>query len=149
MGFGLIGVWFVYLGATGETEFDILGQSFKSVNVGIGAVFIGGIIVAFTLRRAFKTIELGMNHAATEVEVQSKKNQQALSGKQLELLEFIASKGKDGIYVGHFEDENDMGLNRQDIVYRCRDLERDGYITIERLTDYWYTVTEKGLKAIA
>jgi DNA-binding MarR family transcriptional regulator len=149
LGFGLIGVWLVYLGATGETEFYILGQNFKSVNVGIGAVFVGGVIVAITIRRAIKTIELGMTHALTEMKAQNKNNREVLSGKQFELLKLIAREGEHGIYVCHLEHETDIGLDRQNIVYRCRDLERDGYITIAQLTDYLYTATEKGFKAIA
>lgn len=148
LGFGLIGVWFVYLGSTGETEFQLLGQSFKSVNVGIGAVFIGGVIITLTLRRAFKTIEIGMNHAANQAGSQSKYSQQALSAKQLQLLQLIASNGKHGIYAGYLVKEDGIGLDRDEIVFRCRDLERSGYITIQGLTDLLYTATDKGLKEI-
>jgi hypothetical protein len=146
--FALIGVWLVYLGSTGLTEFNLLGQSFKSVNVGIGAVFIGGVVVVFTLRRAFKTIESGMNHAANEIQAKVTRNQQHLSGKQLEFLIMIAEKGEQGAYACHLEEENNIGLSREDIVYRARDLESKGYISSKNLTDYVYTVTEKGVKEL-
>lgn len=67
LSFGLFGIWLVYLGSTGETEFRLLGQSFKSSNIGIGAIFIGAVIVVMTLKRAFKTIDIGMGHALSEL----------------------------------------------------------------------------------
>ncbi|MHA2938956.1 hypothetical protein ACXJY6_11770 [Vibrio sp. RC27] len=146
--FALIGVWLVYLGSTGLTELNLLGQSFESVNVGIGAVFIGGVVVSLTLRRAFQTIESGMNHAANEVQAKVARKQQQLSGKQLEFLIMIAEKGEGGAYACHLEEENKIGLSREDIVYRARDLESHGYISIKNLTDYQYNVTEKGLQEL-
>ncbi len=141
--FALIGVWLVFLGATGETEFLLFGQHFKSLNVGIAAVFIGGVIAATTLRRAFKTIELGMNHSAA-TESNKARERVAVSGKQRELLSLIASNS--GIYVMHIE--SILGLDRESIVYRARDLESQGYITSEYLTDLAYEITEKGLDAL-
>ena len=146
--FALIGVWLVYLGFTGLTEFNLLGQSFKSVNVGIGGVFIGGVVVSLTLRRAFQTIESGMNHTANEIQAEVKRNQQQLSEKQLEFLIMIADKGERGAYACQLERENKIGLSRDDIVYRARDLESNGYISIRNLSDYLYKVTEKGVKEL-
>ena len=36
-----LGAFLVYLGATGSTEFSFFGQTFKSTNVGIAAIFVG------------------------------------------------------------------------------------------------------------
>jgi hypothetical protein len=142
--FGGIGVWLAFLGATGETEVNFLGQSFKSLNVGIASVFIGGVIAAMTLRRAFRTIELGMNQAAADAS--TPRVGRAVSGKQRELLHAIAAAGTEGIYACHFD--SSLSLDREAIVYRARDLESQGYITVEPLTDYLYRITHKGLQEL-
>lgn len=55
--FCLAGVWLVYLGAIGDTQFSFFGQTFKSSNVGIAALFIGGVAVVLLLRRSLGTLE--------------------------------------------------------------------------------------------
>jgi hypothetical protein len=54
--FALLGVWLVYLGATGDTEVSFFGQTAKSANVGIVAIFIGGVTVVSLGRSVLKTI---------------------------------------------------------------------------------------------
>ncbi len=39
------------------TEFSFFGQRFKSTSVGIAAIFIGGVMVVLTVRRAFKSLD--------------------------------------------------------------------------------------------
>lgn len=70
-----------------------------------------------------------------------------LSGKQRVLLETIAAAGEHGIYVMHLE--RDMGLDRETIVYRAKDLDAQGLIRIDQLTDLSYSVTRKGRAALA
>ncbi len=138
LGFALIGVWLVVLGATGETEFSFFGQSFKSVNVGIASVFIGGAIIVILIRRAFKSIDLGIKNSKND-----KEELGTLSDKQIKLLKVISDSGDRGIYAMRIE-EADMGFEREDIIYRCKDLERNGYISIQPLTDFLYKITRKG-----
>src|ERR1700680_3354956 len=40
-----------------NTEFSFFGQKFKSTSVGIAAIFIGGVMVVLTVRRAFKSVD--------------------------------------------------------------------------------------------
>jgi len=50
------GIWLVYLKSEGQTEFVLFGQTFKSANVGIPAIFIGGVILLLVIRNVLKTI---------------------------------------------------------------------------------------------
>lgn len=54
------GVWLVYLGATGRTEFVFFGQTFKSTNVGVVGIFLGAATIVLLVRRALKSLD----HAA-------------------------------------------------------------------------------------
>ena len=58
-----LGVGLVILGSTGTTEFTFFGQSFKSQNVGIAALFIGASVVVLNVRRILKAYE--KTHSAT------------------------------------------------------------------------------------
>lgn len=40
-----------------NTELSFFGQTFKSTNVGIAGIFIGGVIVVLTVRCAFKSLD--------------------------------------------------------------------------------------------
>lgn len=55
--FALLGVWLVFLGSTGSTDFNLFGQTFTSANVGIAAVFIGAVVSVLVIRRLFKTLD--------------------------------------------------------------------------------------------
>jgi len=50
------GVWLVSLGSTGDTKFSFFGQTFESANVGIAAIFIGGVTIVLLARAVLKTI---------------------------------------------------------------------------------------------
>lgn len=50
----LLGIWLVYLGSTGDTEFNLFGQTFKSSNVGIAAIFIGAVVIITSIRSGKK-----------------------------------------------------------------------------------------------
>lgn len=55
---GVIGVVLILAGGSeGETSFTLFGQSFKSVNVGIGAIFIAVVMVVLNVRRLFKSVD--------------------------------------------------------------------------------------------
>ena len=51
------GIWLVYLGATGSTEFNFFGQSFASTNIGIAALFLGAATVVLLIRRSLGTLD--------------------------------------------------------------------------------------------
>lgn len=55
----IVGVALILVGgsADGETSFTLFGQSFKSVNVGIGAIFIAVIMVVLNVRRLFNSVD--------------------------------------------------------------------------------------------
>jgi hypothetical protein len=55
--FGLLGVWLVYLGSQGNTDLSFFGQTVKTTNVGIAAIFIGAATVVLLIRRLLKSID--------------------------------------------------------------------------------------------
>ncbi|MGQ3045998.1 MAG: hypothetical protein ACT6Q8_03505 [Niveispirillum sp.] len=56
---GLIvgGVTLVWLGGVGDTELTLLGNSFKSTNVGVVGIFCGAVLGIISLRKLIGTIE--------------------------------------------------------------------------------------------
>lgn len=52
-----LGLLMIYQGATGETEFVFFGQKFKSTNVGIAAIFIGGSLIVLLIKRSLKSLD--------------------------------------------------------------------------------------------
>jgi hypothetical protein len=50
-----LGVVLVVVGATGDTSFSFFGQSFRSGNVGIAALFLGAVLVVLNIRRVLKS----------------------------------------------------------------------------------------------
>jgi hypothetical protein len=55
--FVFAGISLVWLGATGDTEISLFGNSFKSQNVGIASMFCGAVLAATTFRRVLTSIE--------------------------------------------------------------------------------------------
>jgi hypothetical protein len=53
----LLGVYLVYLGATGEATIELLGQKINTTNVGIGAIFIAAVLIIFNLRRILTSFD--------------------------------------------------------------------------------------------
>jgi hypothetical protein len=54
--FAGLGIWLVALNASGDTEFSFFGQTFKSANVGIAAIFLGAATIVLLARSVLKTI---------------------------------------------------------------------------------------------
>jgi hypothetical protein len=50
------GVAFIFLGATGDTAFEFFGQSFRSQNVGLAAIFLGGVAVVLLIRKVLTIV---------------------------------------------------------------------------------------------
>jgi len=55
--FAVAGVIFVYLGATGQTEFSFFGQQFKSTNAGIAALFLAASLIILLIRRTLGSFD--------------------------------------------------------------------------------------------
>jgi len=53
----LAGIFLAWRGATGDTEFSFFGQTFKSTNIGIAALFIGAVLFVLNFRRVLTSIE--------------------------------------------------------------------------------------------
>lgn len=51
------GVFLVYLGAHGDTEIVLFGNTFKSQNVGVVGIFCGAVMAILSTRRVLLTIE--------------------------------------------------------------------------------------------
>jgi len=58
------GVWLVYLGASGTTNFSFFGQTFASTNVGIAALFLGAVSVVLLLRRSLGSFDKVIHYEA-------------------------------------------------------------------------------------
>jgi hypothetical protein len=58
----IMGVAFVALGATGETEFSFFGQTFRSESVGIAALFLGAALIVLNIRRVLKSSDSIRSH---------------------------------------------------------------------------------------
>jgi len=61
MALSAIGLWLVYLGFHGEA-ISLFGQHITATMVGVPAIFIGGVIIAGTLRQSIgiiKSLEIG------------------------------------------------------------------------------------------
>ena len=52
-----LGIWLIYLKSTGITKLKFFGQEFSSNNVGIAAIFIGGVILVLALRRILRSLD--------------------------------------------------------------------------------------------
>jgi NADH:ubiquinone oxidoreductase subunit 2 (subunit N) len=59
MGIALIlgGIALVYLGATGNTEFTLFDNQFKSTSVGAVGIFCGAVVVILGQRRSLKSLD--------------------------------------------------------------------------------------------
>lgn len=59
MGLALIlgGIVLVYLGNTGDTEFTLFGNQFKSTSVGVVGIFCGAVVVVLGQRRSLKSLD--------------------------------------------------------------------------------------------
>lgn len=159
-----LGGWFVYLGTAGETSFTLLGQVFKSSSVGLAAIFIGGVLIALTVRRGLKAIEQVTTRTARPTEslspnptVRNEGGEKRIDGPSidsLDALERIVSRlsrtqkdilaltlkfGDDGIHISDLVDG--LGLKRAEVVYRARDLQSLGLIEIRNLTDTCLTLS--------
>ena len=53
----VLGVVLVAIGAAGNTEFTFFGQSFRSQNVGIAALFLGAALIVLNVRRVLTSVE--------------------------------------------------------------------------------------------
>lgn len=59
IGLALIGggILLVYLGARGDTEIELFGNTFKSQSVGVVGIFCGAVLAILSTRRVLLTIE--------------------------------------------------------------------------------------------
>lgn len=52
----LIGLAFIFVGASGNTNFTLFGQSFASTNIGIAAIFIGVVMIVINIGRVLGVV---------------------------------------------------------------------------------------------
>jgi hypothetical protein len=59
IGLALIGggIFLVWLGAQGDTEIYLFGNTFRSQNVGVVGIFCGAVLVTLNVRRALRSLE--------------------------------------------------------------------------------------------
>ena len=73
--FVLSGIALVYLGATGDTDFNFFGQTFKSQSVGIASIFLGAATIVLLIRYSLKSFNKFIENGKESVDTQSDKNQ--------------------------------------------------------------------------
>jgi hypothetical protein len=56
LAFILAGIALVMLGATGTSQISILGATISTSNVGLGSIFLGAVVIIWTIRSAMKNI---------------------------------------------------------------------------------------------
>jgi hypothetical protein len=57
VGLAVLGGVLVYIGSSGETQFEFFGQSFQSTNIGIASIFIGGTLIVLLVRRTLSSLD--------------------------------------------------------------------------------------------
>ena len=57
LGFAACGAYLVYRGSSGDTEISLFGQTFKSTNVGIAAIFVAVVMIVMLVRRTLGTVD--------------------------------------------------------------------------------------------
>lgn len=65
----LLGIWLIYLKSQGLTKFKILGQEFESNNVGISSIFIGAIVLLYTINKVFGTLNNNSKNYSNDIKV--------------------------------------------------------------------------------
>lgn len=150
-----LGVWLVYLGSTGPSRIQFFGQSIDSTSVGVSALFIGATTLVLLFRRVLtsvdRTFHLPQPHngesnvssrlvtppraAGLSIESLDALGEivSGLSTTQLAMLRHVASSYEHGVHIPDLQDT--LGLSRQEVVYRARDLQSAGLVKIEILTD--------------
>ena len=62
--FAVVGVWLVYLSASGTNDIRILGQTINTDNTGVAALFLGTVTVILLIRQTLKTISAPQSAAS-------------------------------------------------------------------------------------
>ena len=140
-----LGVWLVALGATGNTEVELLGQQLNSTNVGLSAIFIGAVTLLFVVRRTlasrFAALASEKPNSAPSAPVSTVPTVSAddvierirtLSDDQARLFKAIFSS-RNGLNVTDVLDR--IAISRAEAVYRARDLRERGLVEILTQTD--------------
>ena len=151
LAFALLGVWLVYLGSTGSTEFSFFGQNFKATSVGIAAIFIGAVAIVNVFRRALKTVDQTLkagarNDDTTEASLEwpiintvdaLKARLRKTSEKNRAIIQCVAEAQRP-VYV--MEIAKAMTIDRSQVIYRGRDLNATDLFEILQLTDTAYDI---------
>jgi hypothetical protein len=54
--FAALGIWLVYLSSTGDSEIRFFGQTIKTANAGVAAIFFGSVTIVLIVRQALTII---------------------------------------------------------------------------------------------
>lgn len=65
IGIAAFGVILIWLGSTGSSDFTLFGQTFSSTNVGVSAIFIGGVAIVVLVRRSLRSADELFERAAS------------------------------------------------------------------------------------
>ncbi len=62
-----LGIWLVYLNSQGKTSFNIIGQKFESDNMGISSIFIGAVVLIYTISKIFKSLQKSSDNYSSNI----------------------------------------------------------------------------------
>jgi hypothetical protein len=170
--FAIIGIKLLSLNSNGTTTFSFFGQTFSSGNVGIAALFISATMIIIVIRRSLNSIDRFVS-AIDSKTVNALKwpddksidtfltKLESMSHIQRSIFReiFLGDPRVNGkIFSDFFKVRNKINgigrnyphklqailkLERDQIVYRCKDLQNEKIIDIQQLTDYHYQLTKE------
>jgi hypothetical protein len=54
--FAVVGIWLVYLSSKGDSQIQLFGQSLKTANAGVAAIFFGSVTIILIIRQTLSII---------------------------------------------------------------------------------------------
>ena len=84
-----LGGYLTYSGFTANTEFSFFGQTFKSTNVGIAAMFLGAAMMVLVSQRVLKTIDKTVGAETTVSTTEARTSERDVNEKQIESVRIV------------------------------------------------------------
>jgi hypothetical protein len=158
------GVYLAFSGGSANTKFNLFGNEFASTSVGVSMAFIGTVLVVITFRRVLRSMDrlaalpdegspgrqpLAKEHPSAGVRAiwPAEKSLEALkrrldrmSKTNARILKAIAAAGQYGVYTDELSKA--CGVPRDELVYRGKEMENEGLIEMENLTDLNFRLHE-------
>jgi hypothetical protein len=159
------GLYLAFGGASADTKFNLFGNKFSSTSVGVSMAFIGAVLVVSTFRRVLRSVDqLAALHdegdrsqrdSSTGIppswpEQKSletlKRKLDSVSQMNAKILKAVAGADQYGIYADKLSELT--GIPRDELVYRGKELQSEGLLSMFALTDLNFRLHEDVTKAL-